>query len=200
MTTEFRLLHTSVSSMDNNCYILVSGDKGLLIDAADDAPALLALARDNGVEITDVLTTHRHHDHHRALEAVLAETGAKHWVPYLDAPAIPGEKDHELKDGDYIEFAGARLPVAILRGHTPGGACVAATVDGTINLFVGDSLFPGGLGKTASEGEFVRLFNDVKQKIFDRFDDDTVVRPGHGEPTTLGAERPHLEEWWERRW
>ena len=73
-------------------------------------------------------------------------------------------------------------------------------IDGTTHLFVGDSLFPGGLGKTSSEGEFVRLFHDVKEHIFDRFDDDTVIHPGHGDATTVGAERPHLDEWWERRW
>ena len=75
-----------------------------------------------------------------------------------------------------------------------------AEVDGVPNIFVGDSLFPGGVGKTASESDFIRLFNDVKEKIFDRLPDETVVRPGHGQPTTVGAERPHLDEWWERRW
>lgn len=200
MSTDFTLHQISVSSMDNNCYLLCKGKQGLLIDAADDAPALLNLAESNGVTITDVLTTHRHHDHVRALPEVLGDTGATHWAPYLDAPALPAEVDRELRDGDVLEFAGERLPVAILRGHTPGGACLFAEVDGVPNIFVGDSLFPGGVGKTASESDFIRLFNDVKEKIFDRLPDETVVRPGHGQPTTVGAERPHLDEWWERRW
>lgn len=200
MSTDFTLHQISVSSMDNNCYLLCKGKQGLLIDAADDAPALLNLAESNGVPITDVLTTHRHHDHVRALPEVLGDTGATHWAPYLDAPALPAEVDRELRDGDVLEFAGERLPVAILRGHTPGGACLFAEVDGVPNIFVGDSLFPGGVGKTASESDFIRLFNDVKEKIFDRLPDETVVRPGHGQPTTVGAERPHLDEWWERRW
>lgn len=200
MSTDFTLHQISVSSMDNNCYLLCKGKQGLLIDAADDAPALLNLAESNGVAITDVLTTHRHHDHVRALPEVLEATGATHWAPYLDAPALPAEVDRELRDGNVLEFAGERLPVAILRGHTPGGACLYAEVDGVPNIFVGDSLFPGGVGKTASESDFIRLFNDVKEKIFDRLPDETVVRPGHGQPTTVGAERPHLDEWWERRW
>lgn len=200
MSTDFTLHQISVSSMDNNCYLLCKGKQGLLIDAADDAPALLNLAESNGVTITDVLTTHRHHDHVRALPEVLEDTGATHWAPFLDAPALPAEVDRELRDGDVLEFAGERLPVAILRGHTPGGACLFAEVDGVPNIFVGDSLFPGGVGKTASESDFIRLFNDVKEKIFDRLPDETVVRPGHGQPTTVGAERPHLDEWWERRW
>lgn len=200
MSTDFTLHQISVSSMDNNCYLLCKGKQGLLIDAADDAPALLNLAESNGVTITDVLTTHRHHDHVRALPEVLEATGATHWAPFLDAPALPAEVDRELRDGDVLEFAGERLPVAILRGHTPGGACLFAEVDGVPNIFVGDSLFPGGVGKTASESDFIRLFNDVNEKIFDRLPDETVVRPGHGQPTTVGAERPHLDEWWERRW
>lgn len=200
MSTDFTLHQISVSSMDNNCYLLCKGKQGLLIDAADDAPALLNLAESNGVTITDVLTTHRHHDHVRALPEVLEATGATHWASFLDAPALPAEVDRELRDGDVLEFAGERLPVAILRGHTPGGACLFAEVDGVPNIFVGDSLFPGGVGKTASESDFIRLFNDVKEKIFDRLPDETVVRPGHGQPTTVGAERPHLDEWWERRW
>lgn len=200
MTNDLTLHHISVSDMDNNCYLLSSGGKGLLIDAADDAASLLQLAADQQVTITDVLTTHRHHDHVRALPQVLEATGATHWAPFLDAPAIPAEVDRPLNDGDTLDFASHHLPVSILRGHTPGGVCVEAWIDGVPNLFVGDSLFPGGLGKTASEGDFVRLFNDVKEKIFDRCSDDAVVWPGHGKPTTVGAERPHLEQWWARRW
>lgn len=200
MNAPLTLHQISVSSMDNNVYLLAAEGQGLLIDAADDAPAILNMAQQAGVDITAVLTTHRHYDHHQALNEVLEATGAKHYTSFLDAPAVPAPADVELNDGDVIEFAGNRLPVRILRGHTPGGVCVAAEIDGTVNLFVGDSLFPGGLGKTKSEGEFVRLFNDVKERVFDRYPDDTIVRPGHGDATTLGEERPKLDEWWERRW
>lgn len=196
----FTLHHISVSEMDNNCYLICAGDKGLLIDAAADPQALLGLARDAGVQITDVLTTHRHHDHTRALVEVLEATGAQHWAPFLDAPALPAPADHELRDDDVLEFAGHRFPVCILRGHTPGGAALAVDIDGVPNLFVGDSLFPGGLGKTASEGDFVRLYKEVKDKLFAVYPDEAIVWPGHGKPTTLGAERPHLDEWWQRRW
>ncbi len=198
--TALTLHHISVSDMDNNCYLLAAGSEGLLIDAADDAPALLAMADEAGVTITDVLTTHRHQDHVRALPEVLERTGATHWAAFLDAPALPAPADRTLQEGDTLDFAGHSLPVHILRGHTPGGACLVARIDGTTNLFVGDSLFPGGLGKTDSEGDFVRLYRDVTSKLFDAYPDDSVVRPGHGDPTTLGAERPKLEEWWDRRW
>jgi glyoxylase-like metal-dependent hydrolase (beta-lactamase superfamily II) len=186
--------------MDNNCFLLVAGDEALLIDAADDAPAILALAEQAGAKITAVLTTHRHPDHHRALVEVLEKTGATHYASFLDAPALPAKVDVELNQGDVIDFAGHDLPVAVLRGHTPGGAALAAEIDGQTHLFVGDSLFPGGLGKTTSESDFVRLFKDVTERLFNVHGDDAIVHPGHGDDTTLGAERPQLDVWWERRW
>lgn len=200
MTNNLTLHHISVSAMDNNSYLLAANGKGLLIDAADDASALLKLAEDAGVTITAVLTTHRHEDHVRALEEVLSATGATHYAPFLEVPALPAAVDVELHHGDAIEFEGHKFPISILRGHTPGGAMLAAEIDGHTHLFVGDSLFPGGLGKTNSEGDFVRLFNDVKERIFETYPDDSTVWPGHGKNTTVGDERPQLEVWWERRW
>lgn len=200
MTTELTLHRTSVSEMDNNCYLLVAGDEALLIDAADDAPGLLDMAKQAGASITAVLTTHRHPDHHRALTEVLNKTGATHYASFLDSPALPAAVDVELNHGDTLEFAGHSFPIAILRGHTPGGAALTAEIDGQTHLFVGDSLFPGGLGKTTSESDFVRLYKDVHERIFDVYDDEAIVHPGHGDDTTLGAERPHLDDWWERRW
>lgn len=200
MSEELTLHQISVSDMDNNCYLLAAGDEGLLIDAADDGTAILKLAESAGVKITAVLTTHRHADHVGALEEVLQETGATHYGSFLDSPALPVAPDVELNHGDTLPFGGREFPVAILRGHTPGGAAIAVDLDGTTQLFVGDSLFPGGLGKTSSEGDFIRLFNDVKTRLFDVYDDATVVHPGHGKPTTLGTERPKLDEWYQRRW
>lgn len=196
----FTLHQISVSEMDNNVYLLAADGTGLLIDAADDADAIMQLAERARVDITDVVTTHRHEDHTRALSEILSRTGARHWASFLDAPALPARVDVEVREGEAVEFAGHRLDTMILRGHTPGGLAVVAEVDGTPNAFVGDSLFPGGLGKTIGEGEFVRLFNDVKKRLFDVYPDETVVRPGHGAPTTLGDERGSLDEWWQRRW
>lgn len=200
MTNELHLHQISVSEMDNNCYLLTAGDQGLLVDAADDAPAILDMAREAGVDITAVLTTHRHWDHVRALGEVLQATNAKHYASFIDSPAIPEDVDVELREGDSIEFAGMKLPIIILRGHTPGGVALVATVDGVTNLFVGDTVFPGGLGRTTSEGDFVRLYKDVTKRVFEQFPDNAIIRPGHGKPTTLGEERPKLGDWWERRW
>ena len=106
MTNEITLHHISVSEMDNNCYLLAADGEGLLIDAADDAPAILAMAEKAGVKITKVLTTHRHWDHVRALEEVLAATGAKHYAAFLESPALPSPVDVELQHDDTIEFGG----------------------------------------------------------------------------------------------
>ncbi|WP_296088596.1 MBL fold metallo-hydrolase [uncultured Corynebacterium sp.] len=200
MTNELHLHQISVSEMDNNCYLLTAGDQGLLVDAADNAPAILDMAREAGVDITAVLTTHRHWDHVRALGEVLEATNAKHYASFIDSPAIPEDVDVELREGDSIDFAGMKLPIIILRGHTPGGVALVATVDGVTNLFVGDSVFPGGLGRTTSEADFVRLYKDVTKRVFEEFPDNAIIRPGHGKPTTLGEERPKLGDWWERRW
>ena len=82
-----------------------------------------------------------------------------------------------------------------LRGHTPGSIALALNgpaTGGVTQLFTGDCLFPGGVGKTWQPGDFDRLLEDVTTRVFDVYDDSTVVYPGHGDDTTLGAERPAL--------
>lgn len=201
--------------MGNNCYLVSSGKDALLIDAAADAPHLLALAEEAGVRITDVLTTHQHFDHVQALEEVLAATGARHHASVQDAPALPAAVDVTWganPDDDAPEAFTTSSPaldalgmrLVLLRGHTPGGLGVilpgqAAGQDGPTQLFSGDSLFPGGVGKTESPQDFTSLLDDVTRRCF-TLPDDTVVHPGHGDATTIGAERPHLDEWRERGW
>ena len=92
------------------------------------------------------------------------------------------------------------MGVAILRGHTPGGLAISADIDGQQHLFVGDSLFPGGVGKTTNPEDFEQLITDVTERLFEVYPDDAIVHPGHGNDTTLGAERPHLDEWRARGW
>ncbi|MDO5077939.1 MBL fold metallo-hydrolase [Corynebacterium sp.] len=198
--TTLSLHHISVSDMDNNCYLLTCGQEALLIDAADNAPALLQLAADHGAKITTVITTHSHADHVRALPEVLAATNATHIASALDAPALPCPVDVETHDNDTVTFAGHEFPVRILRGHTDGGMAIAVEINGKTHLFVGDSLFPGGVGKTNSPAKFTQLLDDVTERIFECYPDDAIVHPGHGKPTTLGQERPHLAQWRERGW
>lgn len=84
--------------------------------------------------------------------------------------------------------------------HTPGGIALALANAGQTHLLVGDPLFPGGVGRTTSPPDFSQLMNDVEQRLFAAYPDGAVVHPGHGLPTTLGTERPHLGEWRARGW
>ncbi|AFH90767.2 MBL fold metallo-hydrolase [Corynebacterium pseudotuberculosis] len=197
---DITLAHVSVSEMDNNCYLLCIGKEALLIDAADNPQALLDLAAENNVSITAVLSTHSHWDHLRALPQILEQTDAKHFAPQPDAADINAPVDVLLTDSDVLPFAGHHFPVHILHGHTTGGAAIAVPIGENMHLFVGDSLFPGGIGKTENHQDFIQLLDDVSTKLFQKYPDDTVVHPGHGKSTTLGAERPHLEEWRARGW
>ncbi|CAB0923174.1 MBL fold metallo-hydrolase [Corynebacterium diphtheriae] len=203
-TEGISLHHISVSDLDNNCYLLTTesgqGTQGLLIDAADNAPALLDLAESAGARITAVATTHRHFDHVRALEDVLDTTKATHFASLGDNPRLPRSADTTLGEGDTLHWAGHSLRAHILRGHTQEGLALSIKIDGIYHLFVGDSLFPGGVGKTSTPEEFNQLLSDVKTRLFDVYPDTAVVHPGHGKPTTLGTERPHLEQWRQRGW
>jgi len=98
-------------------------------------------------------------------------------------------------------FAEETFDVIHLQGHTPGSVALALVgADEATHLFTGDCLFPGGVGKTWKDGDFEKLLGDVTTRVFDVYGDSTVVYPGHGDDTTLGTERPHLDEWKERGW
>ncbi len=204
-----RLDRIAVSAMDNNVYLLTapSGEQ-LLVDAADDPDAILTMLADGG-PLRTVVTTHGHWDHHRALPTVVAATHARTAAGAADAPDLPVPVDTLLAHGDRhaVDAAGELvLEVIGLRGHTPGSVALAVTEDdtaehpGQVHLLTGDSLFPGGVGKTHGAADFTRLLDDVEERLFAVYPDDTVVWPGHGRPTTLGAERPKLPEWRERGW
>ncbi|MHA7273977.1 MBL fold metallo-hydrolase [Arthrobacter sp. TMT4-20] len=200
----------SVSEMDNNVYLLTSKATGaqVLIDAADDAPAIMALLAEGAADTTAepklalIVTTHSHWDHVRALADVVGQTGARTAAGTEDVTDIAVPADVRLEHGDIATFEGFDLETIKLRGHTPGSvALLYRDPHGPAHLFTGDSLFPGGIGNTQGDAaRFESLLNDVSERIFDYLPDDTVVHPGHGKGTTVGAERPQLEEWRARGW
>jgi glyoxylase-like metal-dependent hydrolase (beta-lactamase superfamily II) len=198
----------SVSTMDNDVYLLTCRATGaqLLVDAADDAPRLLALVAegipDGGAGLARVVTTHQHWDHHRALAQVLEATGAPSAAGRDDAPGLPVAPDQLLDHGDTVAVGALTLEVVVLRGHTPGSvALVLRSEDGSTHVFTGDSLFPGGVGNTEGDPErFGSLLADVEQRLFAVLPDDAWVYPGHGRDTTIGAERPSLGQWRARGW
>src|SRR5699024_3309062 len=192
--------------MHNNCYLLRCTSTGAqaLIDAADDAERLLRIIGPQLV--TAVITTHSHWDHHRALATVVDETAAVTVAGAPDAQEITNQTgvkvDLEVNDGDIVSVGAARLGVIRLTGHTPGSIALVYEPEGVpAHIFTGDSLFPGGVGNTFGDKDaFATLIDDVEAKVFDEFDDACVFHPGHGDDSTLGAERPHLPQWRERGW
>jgi glyoxylase-like metal-dependent hydrolase (beta-lactamase superfamily II) len=189
----------SVGPMDNNAYLLRSGDDQVLIDAANDAATLLDLIGPAG--ISAVVTTHRHGDHWRALAEVVKATGARSLAHGADAAEVPVVTD-TLTEGDTVTVGDRTLEVIHLVGHTPGSvALLYRDPSGHGHLWTGDSLFPGGVGNTQGDKErFASLIDDVEHKLFDRLPDDTWFYPGHGKDSTLGTERPHIGEWRARGW
>ncbi|AUZ36148.1 Zn-dependent hydrolase [Arthrobacter sp. PGP41] len=200
----------SVSEMDNNVYLLTAKGSGeqVLIDAADDLPAIRQLLQDAAgdtpapARLAVVATTHQHWDHVRALKELVAATGASTVAGTDDADALPVPVDRRLGQGDTVAVNGISLTAVHLHGHTPGSiAFVYEDPEGPTHIFSGDSLFPGGVGNTQKDPErFSLLLSDVTERLFGTYPDTAVVHPGHGKPTTLGAERPHLEEWRARGW
>jgi len=200
----------SVSEMSNNVYVLTSKVSGsqILIDAADDAPAIFALlkqAQDDAnapATLALIVTTHSHWDHVRALAEVKEATGAQTAAGSDDVADIDVPIDLSLLHGEIRSVDDIDLEVIHLRGHTSGSvALLYRDANGPAHLFTGDSLFPGGIGNTNGDAQrFSSLYNDVVVRIFDYLPDDTVVHPGHGGGTTLGAERGKLSKWKQRGW
>ena len=128
-------------------------------------------------------------------------TGAETVAGADDAPEIPVPITRPVLHGDTVAVGDCELEVIHLVGHTPGSiALLYDDPSGTPHLFTGDSLFPGGVGKTWSAADFKTLLDEVTTKLFDRLPDETWFYPGHGDDSTLGEQRPHLDEWRARGW
>jgi glyoxylase-like metal-dependent hydrolase (beta-lactamase superfamily II) len=193
----------AVSEMANNVYLLRSTatGEGLLIDAAAEPDAVLALIGD--APVRTVVTTHGHWDHHRALPEVVEATGASTVAGTADAADLPVPVQRTVEHGDTVTVGDQTLEVVHLRGHTPGSIALVwrGPADAGVHVFTGDCLFPGGVGNTQEDpARFTSLLDDVEERLFGALPDDAWVYPGHGKDTTIGAERPHLGEWRARGW
>jgi glyoxylase-like metal-dependent hydrolase (beta-lactamase superfamily II) len=195
----------AVGPMDNNAYLLEDTGTGelVLIDAANEAPRLLGLL--GGRPLRAIVTTHRHWDHWQALAEVQGATGAEVIAHPDDAAEIPVKVTRLVRHADTVPVGATAVSVIHLRGHTPGSIALCYDAGGelaaTPHLFTGDSLFPGGPGNTEHDPKrFGQLMDDLEERVFAVLPDGAWVYPGHGKDTTLGTERPHVQEWRARGW
>ena len=194
MASQVELKSFSVGPMDNNVYILVDPETraSILFDAPVDAEQILAQLE--GTDLQYILFTHADGDHVEALQEVKAATSAPVGIDPREAARLPLEPDFEIHDGDVFRFGNSEVRAISTPGHSPGGVSFLA---GDV-LIAGDTLFPGGPGNTQRpDGSFQAIIENIKSKLF-TLPDDTRVYPGHGKSTTIGAERPHLQEWIQR--
>jgi glyoxylase-like metal-dependent hydrolase (beta-lactamase superfamily II) len=186
-----------VGPMDNNVYVIRCRQTGdaVMVDAANEHERLLEMCKTLGVR--RVVETHGHWDHIQAVPAV-RDAGYDVAVTAADAGMLPSY-DELLEDDAVIEVGELRIKTVATPGHTPGSMCFF--VEGTPLLFSGDTLFPGGPGATKFPGgDFPAIIRSIDERIFSEFGPDTLVLPGHGVDTTVGNERPHLQEWIDRGW
>lgn len=185
-----------VGPVDNNVFVLRCTETGeaVLLDAANEHERLLDLCQALGV--TRVLETHGHWDHIQAVPE-LRDAGYSVGVTAADAAMLPSY-DEVLQDDDVIEVGRLKLHTIATPGHTPGSMCFRVAEHPV--LFSGDTLFPGGPGNTSFEGgDFPTIIESIDRRLF-TLPPDTLVLPGHGANTTIGTERPHLQEWVDRGW
>ena len=185
-----------VGPYDNNVFVVRCRATGeaVLLDAANEHERLLDLCRTLGVRT--VLETHGHWDHIQAIPQV-RDAGYEVGVTPEDAAMLPSY-DYLLEDDTMIEVGNLRLHTITTPGHTKGSICFRL-VDKPV-LFTGDTLFPGGPGATGYEGgDFGTIIESIDRRLF-VLPPETLVLPGHGDDTTIGSERPHLQDWVDRGW
>ena len=190
----------SVEDFDNNVYVVACRRtrRALLVDVAARPDRLAEALAD--VEPVAAVQTHGHWDHVRAWDGVRHRLGIPVWGHDGDASLFPQPLDRSLTDGELLRVGEVEVEAIHVPGHTEGSLLYLAVGEERPHLFSGDTLFPGGHGRTASPADHGRIMDGLETKVFDRLPDDTWVYPGHGDDTTLGDERPYLTAWRERGW
>ena len=195
----------TVGMVQENCFLVRAqgADRAVLIDPGEEAPRLLEAVEDAGVTLDAILLTHTHFDHVGAVAPVARATGAPVYCPELEVPVLqdimafvpwPGfgpyeswDPEHTVSGGETLELAGLTIDVVFTPGHSPGHVTYA--VRGEPALFSGDVLFQGSVGRIdLPGGDGPTLMRSIAM-LLERFDDETVVHPGHMGITTLGRER-----------
>lgn len=185
--------------VDNNVWLVGDEEEVLIVDAAHDPAAILTAV--GARRVVAVVCTHGHDDHVNGAPALREHTSAPVWFPAPDTMLWEAEHPHTRPDSDLaeatdLEVAGVTLTAIRTPGHSPGSTCLYAPKLGA--LFSGDTLFAGGPGATGrSFSDFATIIDSIRERLL-RLPGETVVYPGHGDTTTIGAEVPHLQEWIDR--
>ena len=186
---EVRINKINMGSYDNNGYILVCPEtnEGVIIDTPAEPEKLLNEIGD--VKIGHIIITHNHQDHLLGFGEITSRVDAAVGIGTNDAGALPKLPDIKLEDGDIIKFGNRELQVLSTPGHTDGAICLLVGK----HLFSGDTLFPGGPGRTGSPEAFRQVIDGITRKLL-VLPDDTAVYPGHGLDTTIGAARREYQD------
>jgi glyoxylase-like metal-dependent hydrolase (beta-lactamase superfamily II) len=195
----------TVGAVQENCFLVrpKGGDRAVIVDPGEEAPRLLDAIADAGVTLDAILLTHTHFDHVGAVAPIARATGAPVYCPQLEVPVLqdvmafvpwPGfgpyeswDPEHTVAGGETLELAGLAFDVIFTPGHSPGHVTYAVRDEAA--LFSGDMLFQGSVGRTdLPGGDGPTLMRSIAG-LLERFDDATVVFPGHMGVTTLGRER-----------
>jgi glyoxylase-like metal-dependent hydrolase (beta-lactamase superfamily II) len=194
--TTARIEKLVVGPFENNVFVLRCKGTGaaVLLDAANEHDLLLEVSKATGVR--RVLTTHGHWDHIQAVEA-MRDAGIDVGIAADDASMLPAY-DFTIPDDETIAVGDLRLHTIHTPGHTAGSTCFR--LEGHPVVFSGDTLFPGGPGNTSLPGgDFERIIESIDRRLLP-LPGDLLVLPVHGLDTTIGDERPHLQEWIDRGW
>ncbi len=180
----FQIEKMELGSFGTNSYIILAQNShdAVLIDAPDEANRILE--RLKGTNLRYILLTHNHMDHIGAISLLKQRLKVPLAAHPLDAQNLSCPADVLLSDGDVITFGNLELQVFHTPGHTPGSLCFLL---GNY-LFSGDTIFPGGPGKTWSSSDFERIIESLKNKIF-ILPEDTQIFPGHGDSTIIKEEK-----------
>jgi glyoxylase-like metal-dependent hydrolase (beta-lactamase superfamily II) len=182
-----------VGEYQSNCYVVLDpgSRRAVLIDAGGEAEEILGFVED--VEVTHILITHGHIDHVGALESVRRALNAPVGIHPADAEAFDVVSDFLLQEGDSVHIGENRLEMVYIPGHTPGSVAMRVMDESQPQrVVVGDAIFPGGPGHTRTPADLAISLASLASTVF-TWDDGVTLYPGHGEPTTVGAERKAFE-------